>query len=210
MSSMKQARLESQKDHEFQKNEWTLVSENGLVESAKAGTHAAFEELCRRHSGAIFRTILRITRHQEDAEDALQDSVLRAFLHLKNFDGRSSFSTWFTRIGINSALMVLRKKRTCREVGVEDSKWMTYPTLRKSSDPEYLCFEKEKRDVVRDAVRVLPRRLRGVIEVHYYQELRVKEVGRVMDISEAATKSRLLRAKRELSKALSDSMTAVR
>jgi RNA polymerase sigma-70 factor (ECF subfamily) len=207
---MKQARLEFQKDHEFQKNEWTLVPENGLVESAKAGAHAAFEELCRRHSRAIFRTILRITRHQEDAEDALQDSVLRAFLHLKNFDGRSSFSTWFTRIGINSALMVLRKKRTCREVGVDDSKWMTYPTLRKSSDPEYLCFEKEKRDVVRDAVRMLPRRLRGVIEVHYYQELRVQEVGRVMDISEAATKSRLLRAKRELSKALSDSMTAVR
>ena len=64
----------------------------------------------------LFCTVCRITRNHEDAEDAVQDAFLRAFLHLQSFDGRSTFSTWLTRIGINSALMILRKRRNSREV----------------------------------------------------------------------------------------------
>src|ERR1700739_841772 len=63
----------------------------------------------------LFWTVRRITRNNEDAEDACQDAFLRAFLHLQSFDGRSTFSTWLTRIGINSALMILRKRRNSRE-----------------------------------------------------------------------------------------------
>jgi RNA polymerase sigma-70 factor, ECF subfamily len=191
-----------------QKNEWVFVPEAGLVASAKDGIHAAFEELCRRHSAAIFRTIIRITHHQEDAEDALQESVLKAFVHLKSFDGRSSFSTWFTRIAINSALMVLRKKRVYREVEMDDSEWKTYPIRGTSGDPEYLYFEREREDVVRNAVLLLPSLLRSAIDAHYYQELRIKEASHVMEITEAATKSRLLRAKQALRKTLKDSPAA--
>ena len=74
------------------------------VFAAKSGDDEAFTQLCKRSSQSVLLTILRITKHQEDAEDALQDATLRAFRHLDNFDGRSSFTTWFTRIGINSQL----------------------------------------------------------------------------------------------------------
>ena len=82
--------------------------EASLVAAAKRGQQAAFGALCEFHAKGILHTLFRITRNREDAEDALQDSFLSALVHLESFDGRSSFSTWLTRIAINSALMKLR------------------------------------------------------------------------------------------------------
>ena len=96
------------------------LNENTVIAAAKRGQTAAFDELWQSHTKRILRTTYRITRNREDAEDALQDSFLRAFLHIKDFDGRSSFSTWLTRIAINSALMILRKKRSALELSIDD------------------------------------------------------------------------------------------
>src|SRR5271168_1800247 len=82
------------------------TSDEQLVSAAITGECGAFVELCGRHSRKILQRIYRITGNWDDAEDALQDSLLRAFIHLKDFQGRSSFSSWLTRIGINSALMI--------------------------------------------------------------------------------------------------------
>src|ERR1700678_1938440 len=83
------------------------MSDEGLIAAAQRGQEWAFVELCTRSSKRAFSTIYGVTKNREDAEDAMQDSMMRAFMHLKQFDGRSSFATWFTRIGINSALMIL-------------------------------------------------------------------------------------------------------
>src|ERR1700730_1988194 len=80
----------------------TEMSEAALVSMAKLGDSDAFVELSRLHSNRLLRTIYNITRNWHDAEDALQDATLRAFSHLKDFQGKSSFSTWLTRIAINS------------------------------------------------------------------------------------------------------------
>ncbi len=82
------------------------MNTTNLVTAAKRGEREAFEQLCRGCSERIFRTLLRITKNREDAEDALQESLMSAFVHLKEFDERASFSTWLTRIAINSALMI--------------------------------------------------------------------------------------------------------
>jgi RNA polymerase sigma-70 factor (ECF subfamily) len=82
-----------------------------LVLAAQSGDTAAFVELRRRHATKLLRTTYRVTRNWEDAEDALQDSFLKAYLHLNKFENRSTFASWLTRIAINSALMILRKKR---------------------------------------------------------------------------------------------------
>ena len=95
------------------------MDEEMLIEAAQAGEEWAFVELCTRNSKRVFNTIYGVTKNREDAEDALQDSMMRAFLHLKQFDGRSSFATWFTRIGINSALMILRKRRIRLETSMD-------------------------------------------------------------------------------------------
>src|SRR5437879_3480327 len=96
-------------------------AERTLVEAAKGGHSTAFDTLCERYAQQLLRAAHRITRSREDAEDAVQDALLSAFIHLRDFDGRSSFATWLTRIRINSALMRLRKRRSWREIYVDDS-----------------------------------------------------------------------------------------
>jgi RNA polymerase sigma factor (sigma-70 family) len=91
-------------------------SDESLVEAVKGGHSAAFATLSERYRQQLFRAARRITRSCEDAEDAVQDTLLRAFVHVTDFDGRSSFGTWLTRIAINSALMILRKKRTSPKI----------------------------------------------------------------------------------------------
>src|SRR5580692_11582609 len=90
-----------------------------LVAAAKNGDHQAYTELCRRHSKRTLRAVLRITRNIEDAEDTLQEALLKAYTHIGEFDGRSAFSSWLTRIAINNALMLLRKKRSQPVYGFE-------------------------------------------------------------------------------------------
>ena len=86
------------------------MSEPLLISAAKSGDAVAFVELSKRHSNKILRRAYRIVKNWQDAEDVLQESLMRAFLHLKDFEERSSFSSWLTRIAINFALMDLRKK----------------------------------------------------------------------------------------------------
>jgi RNA polymerase sigma-70 factor, ECF subfamily len=100
-------------------NSLKQMSDEWLVLAAKNDNANAFVELRDRHSYKILRTTYRITRNWEDAEDALQDSFLKAFIHLKKFEGRSSFSSWLTRIAINSSLRIMRKKRAKRELSID-------------------------------------------------------------------------------------------
>jgi len=91
-------------------------SEEQLIAAAKTGRPAPFGELCERHVKKVFRVIHRIMRNREDAEDAVQDCLLNAFTHVKDFDERSRFATWLTRIAINAALAKLRKNHWKREI----------------------------------------------------------------------------------------------
>jgi RNA polymerase sigma-70 factor (ECF subfamily) len=102
-----------------QSEEQDEAGEDDLVTAAQSGSESAFRELCRRNARHVFCSISRVTGDYADAEDALQDSRMRVFVPIRRFDRRSSFSTWLTRIGINSALMILRKKRRIRETSVD-------------------------------------------------------------------------------------------
>ena len=95
------------------------MSDATLVSTAKSGDTDAFVELTKRHSHRLLQTTYRITKNRQDAEDALQDSFLKAFSHLNNFQEKASFSTWLTRIAINSALMIMRKKRGHYEIPID-------------------------------------------------------------------------------------------
>ena len=95
------------------------MSDEWLVLAAKDGNTNAFAELRDRHSSKILRTTYRITRNWEDAEDALQGSFLKTFLHLNKFEGRSSFSSWATTIVINSLLMIVRMERQKKELSID-------------------------------------------------------------------------------------------
>src|SRR5258708_206732 len=90
-----------------------------LVSAAQAGSSSAFGELRDIYSPRVYRQLLTITKNREDAEDALQDAFLRAYLAIHAFEGRSTFYSWLTRIAINSALMILRKRRTRPEISFD-------------------------------------------------------------------------------------------
>ena len=111
-------------------NDLRVWSEEQLIAAAKTGSRAPFGELCERHAKRVFRVIYRITRNREDAEDAAQECFLNAFVHLKDFEGRSQFATWLTRIAINAALMKLRKSRGAREVPIDEPNPSSKPVAR--------------------------------------------------------------------------------
>ena len=183
------------------------LNENRAVAAAKRGQTTAFDELWQSHTKRILRTTYRITRNREDAEDALQDSFLRAFLHIKDFDGRSSFSTWLTRIAINSALMILRKKRSALELSIEDPGNHDgnpgFPDVPdRAPDPEAHCAQREREGILRGAIRALRPTIRQAIELQKLQEHSLEETAKMMGLSVAAAKTRLSRAKAALRKSL--------
>ncbi len=177
--------------------EW---SEERLLAAAKNGEAEAFGELCERHAKKIFRVALRIVRNREDAEDAVQDSFLSAFLHLKAFDGRSRFATWLTRIAINSALGKLRKKRGVREVSMDEpdptvESRAHYEVPDSAPNPEENYHLRERTAAVGRAIDGLRPRARKVIEFHQLQEHSMEETAKALGISTAAVKARMFHAR---------------
>jgi len=176
-----------------------------LVEAAQTGHPTAFDALCERYTRRVFRTAHRVTRNREDAEDAVQDALLRAFMHIRDFDGRSSFATWLTRIAINSALMILRKRRTTPEVMTKE--WdelnateQSHKIPDRAPNPERRYLKNEEARALKKAVQALRPSLREVVEIQQLQERSLRETAAMMRISVAATKSRLLHARAALRK----------
>lgn len=182
------------------------LCDNALVAAAQDGIHHAYVELCMRHREMVFRTVHRITRNREDAEDVLQESWMRGFVHIRRFDGRSAFSTWLTRIAINASLMLLRKRKGFLEFSLDDDlepNRMRIPeTVETAHNPEERCIAREEQLLVRKAIQRLPPRLRTVVELKQSQDGSIEEIASVAGISVAATKSRLLRAKLALRRPL--------
>jgi len=176
------------------------LDEKKLLSSAKSGKGLAFDDLCKNHRKKILQTTYRITRNREDAEDALQDSLLRAFLHIQEFDGRSSFATWLTRIAINSSLMILRKKRATRQVWVENpaevfGKVRNEQTDHRSVNPELLYARGEEGEILRGAIRDLRPSIRQVLELQQLQENSIKDTAKILGISPGTAKARLFHAR---------------
>ena len=179
--------------------------EKRLVEAAKRGHSTAFAALCERHAKQLFRAAQNITRNHEDAEDAVQDALLSAFVHLRNFDGRSKFGTWLTRIAINSALMILRKKRNAPVVDLGGAKNSSTEGLGqeipdRAPNPELHYAKREEARILNSAIQELRPTLREVVQRQQLQETSIRETAAAMGISEAAAKARLFHARVKLRK----------
>jgi RNA polymerase sigma factor (sigma-70 family) len=185
----------------------TITSDALLVTRAQNGEQLAYVELCRRHREMVFRTALRITQNMDDAEDVLQDSWMRALAHIGTFDGRSAFSTWVTRIAINSALTMMRRRRTRRELSLDDpvdpDNRRVIEMLEPSRNPEERCLETERVRLVRQAIKRLPSKLRTAIELRQSQDGSMSELAMLAGVSVPTMKSRLVRARLRLREPLS-------
>jgi RNA polymerase sigma-70 factor (ECF subfamily) len=175
-------------------------SEQQLIAAAKSGIRAPFGELCERHMKRISRVTRRITRNREDSEDAAQECFLNAFIHLKDFEGRSQFATWLTRIATNAALMKLRKNRGAREVSMDESSLSSEPVAQREfrhavPDPEETYRLRERRKILNTAILGLRPRARRVVELRQLQEHSLRETAQILGISTAAVKARMFHAR---------------
>jgi len=189
-------------------SEASSFSEATLAAAAQAGQDWAFVELCYRHSKRILFILYRITKSKEDAEDAFQESILKAFIHFADFNQNSSFATWFTRININSALMFLRRKRARPEMSMDatTSESVGHPHWEiedRNPDPEDHCIQRESEERLRSAVSNLPQGYRRILEMRHRSDCSLKEIAEVSGMTIGATKSRLMRARKMLRSSLS-------
>src|SRR6201993_4359547 len=183
------------------------AADEELVATAKKGDELGFERLAKRHQRRIFALAFRYTRVREDAEDIVQETFQKAFVHLQTFEGKSSFSTWLTGIAINEALMSLRRRRTLQNLPAHDSNGShgtrPGPDLADASpDPEATYLQKEEARIVSAAIRHLRPGMRRAVELRELGELSTRETAGLMGLSVAAIKGRVFHARKELGKAL--------
>lgn len=172
------------------------ADEGSLLELARGGNKAAYAELYGRHAQKVYRVVVRMTRNHEDAEDVVQEAVMKAFVHLSGFEGRSAFSSWLTRIAINGVLMMRRKRTSDRESpldGIDGSE--AIQIADRAPDAETQILRRETAYRVQRAVAQLPSVLRVPMQHQLAEDLPVKDVANRLGISVPATKSRLLRAR---------------
>lgn len=177
------------------------LNDGRLTLAAKNGHSMAFATLSDQYKEQLFRAAHRITRSHEDAEDAVQDTLLRAFVHLGDFEGRSNFGTWLTSITVNSALMILRKKRATRETAMGDNNdfggGLKYQINDHAPNPETRYAQTEKERILKTAIQRLRPNLRIVVQIQL-QGLSMRETAEVLGISLTAAKGRLFHAKKAL------------
>jgi len=179
------------------------------VEALRAGDREEFSRLVDAYSGPIYRLALKMLGVPTDAEDVLQNTFLKAFQHLKDFEGRSSLSTWLYRIASNEALMLLRKQRPevpLSDAEPEDDDNSNYYPAQLTDWcclPEDEFLSSESQAALDRAVRHLPETQRIVFVLRDIEGLSIQETGEALNLSEAAVKTRLLRARLRLREELS-------
>lgn len=184
----------------------TARRDQELPAEVRTESNVALEKLHQLYSNRLYRQILSITRNHEDAEDALQDTFMRAFVAFESFQGRSHLLTWLTRIAINSALMVIRRRRRAwSEVSLtpssETDSDLLQPDLRDSAPtPEEFCDLKQRFERMFRAIERLDPKLRNAIGIQITRECSMKELADTLGVSVGTVKARLHRARKRLTR----------
>jgi RNA polymerase sigma-70 factor (ECF subfamily) len=146
--------------------------------------------------------VYSILRNIDDAEDAVQNAFISGYLHLHNFQGRSTLKTWFTRIVLNAALMIRRKRKPVEPVSTSDwtaegEYWMDgIPSPE--ADPEMRCAKAEELEVIRDVSARLNPHLREAFSIYYAEDMSVHQASLITGVSTSTFKARLFRARRKV------------
>jgi RNA polymerase sigma-70 factor, ECF subfamily len=181
-------------------------SDGMLVAAAKCGDTQAFEELVLRHKQRALAAAQRITNNREDAEDVVQESFHKAFLHLDAFQEKSRFSTWLTRIAMNEAFMLLRRRRGVFEVLPENPddgvKSASEAFVDQSPNPEESCSQRERTQLLTEAINRLGPTIRTAIFLRDIEERSIKETAQILGASVTAVKARIFQGRRKLRRTL--------
>ena len=184
--------------------------ESELVSKAKNGDRGAFEELLKKYEARTYSSAYRILGNRSDAADVLQEASIKAFQSLLKFSGRSSFGTWFYRIAINLCLLKLRKQKktpvsleAMTTVRKDDGKEQPFEITDWSHNPAASLANTELRELLEKKIAGLPDIYRTPFVLYEIEDLPVKEIARILKISESAVKTRLHRSRSLLREKLS-------
>lgn len=178
------------------------------LQALQAGDRAEFARLVDATSASVYRLALKILNDPQDAEDVLQETYIKALRGVKNFEGRSSLSTWLYRIAANEALMMIRKRRPGQfsmdeEIEDEQGEHEKMEIVDWCCLPEKELLTSEARKHLDDAIQSLPANLRVVFLLRDIEGLSIQETAEALDLSESNVKTRLLRARLRLRQDLS-------
>lgn len=182
-------------------------SDDGLVALAQRGDHGAFEELVDRYKQKAYRIAFDFARDRDEAKDLSQEAFLRAFTHLKKFDGRSGFYTWFYRILVNICLDYRRRKqRASTEEFDEKIEHQAEPSQAASISvsPDELASARQFSRRVGVALASLPRKQRTAFILKNHQGMSIREIAKMMQTAEGTVKVHLHRAVVALRKSLAE------
>ena len=187
------------------------VEAGGAVERARSGDSDAFRLLVEQHSRAIFRLAFRMTGNEQDAEDVVQESFLRAYRQLGKFDERASFGTWLYRIAMNCSLDLVRsKKRRSEHLAPADPE-MDDPVLSLPATdptPDRMALSGEVRDRVAKAMNELSASERTAFVLRHFEGMCIDDVSRVLGCQPGAAKHSVFRAVQKLRRALEPLVSA--
>ena len=181
-----------------------LENETALVAEAQAGNANAFAALMGQYESHVYRLALKITHNPQDAEDALQDAFLKAYTHLGEFRGDSRFSTWLVRIATNEALTKLRQRlpewrvSAAESSGAEEKVPLPRDIKDDDDNPEERCSKTEMLELLSEAIESLDVSLRMVFVLRDIQSFSTEDTARLLGLSDAAVKTRLMRARLKL------------
>jgi RNA polymerase sigma-70 factor, ECF subfamily len=184
--------------------EWTDAA---AAEEARLGNQQAFRVLVERHSHALFRLAYRMTGNEQDAEDLVQDTFLRAFKQLKSFDGRAAFGTWLHRICVNRSLDSIRARKSRREVSAAQSQesegigWLERVAAPQPS-PERLTQSGQISDLLGPALQQLSDSERTAFVLRHYEGKPIEEIARTLGVQTNAAKHSVFRAVQKIRRAL--------
>lgn len=182
------------------------ASDLAVVALVKAGDHDAFRHLVERHSRSVFRLAYRLTGHEQDAEDVVQETFLRAFRQIRRFEARSSFATWLYRITVNCSHDLLRQRpRAGTRPSLDDPEFEVVAALADPSvaaDPMRELASRRIDERVRSAMNALSEQERSAFVMRHFEGLSIEEIGRVLDLKSSAAKHSIFRAVHKLRRAL--------
>ena len=180
------------------------LSDEELVELAQEGSRPAFASLIERHKAAVFSMALRIVGNREDAEEAAQDTFVRAFRALERFRRDAKFSTWLYRIAMNVCLTKARQSRldvTSIDASMdEDDDSVPLQIPDQGDNPDQLVERSEFRERIRALIASLPPRYSAVLTLYHIQNLSYEEISQTLDLPIGTVKAHLFRARNALKK----------
>lgn len=177
--------------------------ERKLIEKASGGDPSAFNRLMQQHERRMYGVALRMCANREDAQDCLQEAMLRVYRAISGFKGQSSFSTWVYRITMNTCLDELRKKKNKQNTSLDNLLDQGWAPSDGQNLPEKQAMLKETRRQINDAIQQLPEDMRAAVVLRDIHGLAYDEIANVLNANVGTIKSRISRGREKLREKLS-------